>query len=166
VVLRELLQRLVPFNYVIPAESQNDIVDLQSFIESDPYLRTHLPDLVDLSNGAQDKRTPAVNEFSGPSYRVVNFVADLPVRMDRHLGLSPDDAIFADSGSVVFVLTEFQIVDARTAEANEHGENSHERYKERQVQRVKARLMHGMQEEETPAPTLLIGRSDGDLGHD
>jgi uncharacterized protein (TIGR04552 family) len=167
VVLRELLQRLVPFNYVIPAESQNDIVDLQAFIESDPYLRTHLPDLLDLSNGAQDKRSPMANEFSGPSYRVVNFVADLPIRMDRQVGLSPDDPILADSGSVVFVLTEFQIVDLRTAQANEQGENSHERYKERQVQRVKSRLMHGMQEEETPAPTLaLSGRSDGDLGHD
>jgi len=34
------------------------------------------------------------------------------------------------------------IVDARTAEANEIGENSHERYKERQIMRVKARLAH------------------------
>jgi uncharacterized protein (TIGR04552 family) len=167
-VLRELLQRLVPFNYVIPAESQNDIVDLQSFIEQDPYLRSHLPDLLDLSNVAQDKRNiPTVNEFSGPSYRVVNFVADLPVRVDKYLGLSADDPIFADTGSVVFVLTEFQIVDMRTSQANEQGENSHERYKERQVLRVKARLMHGMQEEETPGPTIdLSGRSDGDLGHD
>ena len=166
-VLRELLQRLVPFNYVIPGESQNDIVDLQSFIENDPYLRAHLPDLLDLSNVAQDKRIPTVNEFSGPSYRVVNFVADLPVRMDKYLGLSPDDPIFADTGSSVFVLTEFQIVDLRTSKANEQGENSHERYKERQVLRVKARLMHGMQDDETPGPTLdLSGRSDGDLGHD
>lgn len=166
-VLRELLQRLVPFNYVIPGESQNDIVDLQSFIERDPYLRTHLPDLLDLSNVAQDKRSPTANEFSGPSYRVVNFVADLPVRMDRYLGLAPDAPIFADTGNSVFVLTEFQIVDLRTSKANEQGENSHERYKERQVLRVKARLMHGMQDEDTPGPVLdLTGRSDGDLGHD
>jgi uncharacterized protein (TIGR04552 family) len=166
-VLRELLQRLVPFNYVIPAESQNDIVDLQSFIEGDSYLRAYLPDLLDLSNGSQDKRSAAANEFSGPSYRVVNFVADLPVRMDRQMGLSPVDPIFSDVGSVVFVLTEFQIVDLRTSQANDLGENSHERYKERQVLRVRARLMHGMQEEETPAPALdLAGRSDGDLGHD
>jgi uncharacterized protein (TIGR04552 family) len=166
-VLRELLQRLVPFNYVIPGESQNDIVDLQSFIEADPYLRSHLPDLLDLSNVTPDKRSPTVNEFSGPSYRVVNFVADLPVRIDRFLGLSPSDPIFTDTGSSVFVLTEFQIVDLRTSQANEQGENSHERYKERQVLRVKARLMHGMQDEETPGPALdLSGRSDGDLGHD
>ncbi len=166
-VLRELLQRLVPFNYVIPGESQNDIVDLQSFIENDPYLRAHLPDLLDLSNVTPDKRGPTTNEFSGPSYRVVNFVADIPVRMDSYLGLSPDDPIFADTGNSVFVLTEFQIVDLRTSKANEQGENSHERYKERQVLRVKARLMHGMQDEESPSVTPdLSGRSDGDLGHD
>ncbi|HEX7499984.1 MAG TPA: TIGR04552 family protein [Polyangia bacterium] len=166
-VLRELLHRLVPFNYVIPGESQNDIVDLQAFIERDPYLRAHLPDLLDLSNLTPDKRTPLVNEFSGPSYRVVNFVADLPVRMDKHLGLSSEDPLFADTGSVVFVLTEFQIVDVRTAQANEQGENSHERYKERQATRVRGRLMHGMQDDENGGPVLdLTGRQDGDLGHD
>jgi len=166
-VLRELLQRLVPFNYVIPAESQNDIVDLRAFIERDPSLRGHLADLVELSNMTADKRSPQVNEFSGPSYRVVNFITDLPVRVDKHLGLPPDDPLFADTGNVVFVLTEFQIVDARTSQANELGENSHERYKERQVMRVKARLMHGMQDEDTGGPVLdLSGRQDGDLGHD
>jgi uncharacterized protein (TIGR04552 family) len=166
-VLRELLQRLVPFNYVIPSESQNDIVDLQSFIEGDTYLQTHLSDLLDLSSEAPDKRPPLVNEFSGPSYRVVNFVADLPVRIDKHLGLASDDPLFSDTGNVVFVLTEFQIVDVRTSRANEQGENSHERYKERQATRVKARLMHGMQDEDTGGPVLdLSGRQDGDLGHD
>lgn len=166
-VLRELLQRLVPFNYVVPGESQNDIVDLQAFIERDPELHGHLPELLALSNIAPDKRTPITNEFSGPSYRVVNFVADLPVRIDKHLGIAPDDPLLADTGPVVFVLTEFQIVDLRTSESNELGENSHERYKERQSTRVRARLMHGMQEDDNGAPTLdLIGRQDGDLGHD
>ncbi len=166
-VLRELLQRLVPFNYVIPAESQNDIVDLQSFVERNPTLRGHLADFLELSNETPDKRSLQANEFSGPSYRVVNFVADLPVRVDKQLGLAPDDPIFAETGNVVFVLTEFQIVDARTSEANELGENSHERYKERQVMRVRARLMHGMQDEDTGGPVIdLTGRQDGDLGHD
>jgi uncharacterized protein (TIGR04552 family) len=165
-VLRELQNRLVPFNYVIPGEAQNDIVDLQGFIERVPYLRSLLPELLDMSD-VPDRRSPLTNEFSGPSYRVVNFVADLPVRIDKHLGLSPDDPLFTDAGVVVFVLTEFQIVDLQTAQANEQGENSHTRYKERQASRVRARLMHGMQDEETAGPTLdLTGRQDGDLGHD
>jgi uncharacterized protein (TIGR04552 family) len=166
-VLRELVQRLVPFHYVIPGESQNDIVDLQSFIEGSSSLRPHLPALLDLSTVAPDKRAPAANEFSGPSYRVVNFVADLPVRVDKHLGIAPDDPLLADTGPVVFVLTEFQIVDGQTAHANEQGENSHDRYKERQATRVRARLMHGMQDEENGTPAIdLSGRQDGDLGHD
>jgi uncharacterized protein (TIGR04552 family) len=88
--------------------------------------------------------------------------------MDKFLNRSPDDQLFAENGSVVFVLTEFQIVDAHTAESNEIGENSHERYKERQIMRVKARLAHGMKEEEERTPQLLdlTGRQDGDLGHD
>jgi uncharacterized protein (TIGR04552 family) len=165
-VLRELVQRLVPFNFVIPGESVNDIVDLHGFVERSSNLSHHLADLLDLSRVAADRRSPLINEFSGPSYRVVNFVADLPVRMDKFLCRLPDDPLFADNGAVVFVLTEFQIVDARTAEANELGENSHRRYKERQITRVKARLSHGMQDEEAPPSIDLSGRQDGDLGHD
>jgi uncharacterized protein (TIGR04552 family) len=166
-VTSELLQRLVPFNYVIPGETQNDIVDLHGLMDRDPSLRRHLPDVLDMSNITPDRRSALVNEFSGPSYRVLNFVADLPVRMDKHLGLSQDDPLFADTGPVVFVLTEFQIVDLRTAKTNEQGENSHERYKDRQMQRVKARLMHGVQEDDSGGPVIdLSSRQDGDLGHE
>lgn len=171
-VVRELVQRLVPFNYVIPGQSVNDIIDLRQIIEGDEPLRRFMPELVDLSNVAGDKRVPILNEFSGPSYRVINFVADLPVRMDKYLCRAPGDPLFAESGAVVFVLTEFQIVDTRTASANEDGENSHHRYKERQLNRVRARLMHGMKDEDSattgehrPAPNLA-GRQDGDLGPD
>jgi len=88
--------------------------------------------------------------------------------MDKFLCRAPGDPLFSESGSVVFVLTEFQIVDARTAASNEAGENSHERYKERQMNRVRARLMHGMKEkeEEPPppsSPSILSRPQDGDL---
>jgi uncharacterized protein (TIGR04552 family) len=171
-VLRQITEKLIPFNYVIPGQSVNDIVDLRATIEASPLLRGHLPDLLDLSQVAGDKKAPVQNEFSGPSYRVINFVADLPVRMDKYLCRAPGDPLFAESGAIVFVLTEFQIVDARTSASNESGENSHERYKERQVNRVKQRLLHGMKEKEEEAapatppvlpPTFLSRPSDGDL---
>ena len=122
-VLRELLQRLVPFNYVIPGESQNDIVDLQAFIERDPVpARPSCPTCSTLSNVTPDKRTPLTNEFSGPSYRVVNFVADLPVRIDKHLrARRPTIRCSPIPAPVVFVLTEFQIVDLRTAAGQRTG---------------------------------------------
>jgi uncharacterized protein (TIGR04552 family) len=142
-VLREVADRLVPFNYVVPGQSQNGIVDLRRVIDSSPSLARHLPDLLDLSSVAADKAPTPQNEFSGPSYRIINFVADLPVRIDKFLCRAPDDPLFTENGAVVFVLTEFQIIDVKTASRNESGENSHSRYKERQLQRVRARLMHG-----------------------
>lgn len=146
-VLREVAQRLVPFNYVIPGQSVNDVIKLRETLESSPALAKFLPELTDLAAVAGDKRPAPQNEFSGPGYRVINFVADLPVRMDKFLCRAPDDPLFVENGTVVFVLTEFQIIDARTAELNEAGDNSHEKYKERQFARVKARLMHGIKEE-------------------
>jgi uncharacterized protein (TIGR04552 family) len=146
-VLRELVQRLVPFNYVIPGQSVNDIIKIRETLARSPALQRFLPEITDLAAVAADKKPTPQNEFSGPGYRVINFVADLPVRIDKYLCRPPDDPLFAENGCVVFVLTEFQIIDARTAEGNERGENSHEKYKERQFARVKARLMHGMKDE-------------------
>ncbi len=145
--MRELTQRLIPFNYVIPGQSVNDIIRIRETLDRSPALRRFLPEITDLAAVAADKRPSPQNEFSGPGYRVINFVADLPVRMDRFLCRTPDDPLFSESGTIVFVLTEFQIIDARTAENNESGENSHEKYKERQMTRVKQRLMHGMKDE-------------------
>jgi uncharacterized protein (TIGR04552 family) len=146
-VMRELTQRLVPFNYVIPGQSVNDIIKIRETLGKSPALARFLPDITDLAAVAADKKPSPQNEFSGPGYRVINFVADLPVRMDKYLCRPADDPLFAENGTIVFVLTEFQIIDARTAENNESGENSHEKYKERQFARVKARLMHGMKDE-------------------
>jgi uncharacterized protein (TIGR04552 family) len=52
----------------------------------------------------------------------------------------PRAEIPADLAHVVFVLTEFQIADKRTAEQNEQGASSHEAYKARQNERVRMRL--------------------------
>ena len=146
-VLRELTQRLIPFNYVIPGQSVNDIIKIRETLARSPALQQFLPDITDLAAVAADKRPSLLNEFSGPGYRVINFVADLPVRIDKYLGRLPDDPIFAEHGTIVFVLTEFQIIDARTAAENERGDNSHDKYKDRQAARVKARLMHGMKDD-------------------
>jgi uncharacterized protein (TIGR04552 family) len=146
-VLRELVQRLVPFNYVIPGQSVNDLIKIRETLALSPALQRFLPEITDLAAVAADKKPTVANEFSGPGYRVINFVADLPVRIDTYLCRTPDDPLFTEHGTVVFVLTEFQIIDARTAENNERGDNSHDKYKERQFARVKARLMHGMKDD-------------------
>jgi uncharacterized protein (TIGR04552 family) len=141
-MLIELAHRLVPFNYVIPGESVNGVLDFKRLVARTPALTRHAADLAADDPGDADGAGSGGNEFSGPAYRVINFVADLPVRMDEYL-MQISDQHHADLGTTIFVLTEFQVLDADTAAINESGENSHSAYKERQSTRVKARLTGG-----------------------
>ena len=77
--------------------------------------------------------------FSGGSYRMINFIADFPVRIDHLV----DVRYGALLGRTVFVMVEFQVIDRQTARANEEGENAHRLYKERQRAVVEARLRKG-----------------------
>ena len=71
-----------------------------------------------------------------------SFVVDMPVRVPQKvLDKAPPAA--ANLGPVVFVLVEFQLVDHDTELANESGEASHARYKERQRTAVRDRLQLG-----------------------
>lgn len=137
-VLVEFHRRLLPFNYVIPGESHNSLLALGDLLSSVPSLARLKERLV----GAQQSET-GQNEFSGKGYRVVNFVADLPIRMDPEtVNLVPSED-GRDLGDIIFVLTEFQIVDIETARTNELGDRSHLAYKARQHERVKQRLSGG-----------------------
>jgi len=140
-VLRELCHRLIPFNYVVPGQSLNQLVPFRSLLDDTSLGRFRH----DLQAGldAEEKGAKGDNEFSGPTYRVINFVADLPVRLDR--ALPRTDGLYDQLGPVVFVLAEFQVVDRAMAQDNDRDENSHDRYKQRQAQRVFARLTRGLQ---------------------
>ena len=114
-MLRELLCRLIPFNYIIPGQAVNRLPPFARILDEHPSLRRHLENLQpdsELSLGE-----PSVNQFSAEGYRVINFVADLPLRrrrLMRHMsGKCDSDDI--DPRGVVYVLTEFQVADAQTA---------------------------------------------------
>jgi uncharacterized protein (TIGR04552 family) len=139
-VMRELCHRLIPFNYVVPGQSLNQLVPFRKLLEETSLSRYR--DDLQAELDAEEKAVKGDNEFSGPTYRVINFVADLPVRLDRVLART--DALYDQLGPVVFVLAEFQVVDRATAEDNDRGENSHDRYKQRQTQRVFSRLTRGL----------------------
>ena len=154
-VLLELMHRLVPFNYIIPGESVNGILPFRPLLEEAPQLKRHVDGLqTELEGDETDK--VAGNEFSGAAYRVINFVADLPIRVDSYvdaLGGSADEL-----GRIIFVLTEFQVMDVETARQNELGDSSHAAYKERQHVRVKARLTGGsraLRERASPATAAI-----------
>jgi uncharacterized protein (TIGR04552 family) len=123
-MLATLARQLIPFNYIVPGESVNQLVDLADLKVADEV------------NGHQPTEVP-FNEFSGPEYRIINFVADLPLRLER---LVPKHEIDPALSHVVFVLTEFQVCDKATALRNESGASSHEAYKQRQHERVRMRL--------------------------
>ena len=126
--LRILLHRCIPFNYIVPGQTVNTLIDLDS-------LKVLQQEGFDTEDGAA---TPASNEFSGKGFRLLNFIADLPVRVDS---LLPASGNGDNRNHVVFVTAEFQVMDKGTAEANEQGENSHTQYKHRQHQHVRVRLL-------------------------
>jgi uncharacterized protein (TIGR04552 family) len=132
-MLATLTRQLLPFNYVVPGESLNQLVDLGELLYAqamaDPEERAHA--------AARSAPGLSLNEFSGPDYRIINFVTDLPLRVDRLLAKRE---IPPDLSHVIFVLTEFQIADKATALQNESGASSHEAYKARQHERVRMRL--------------------------
>jgi uncharacterized protein (TIGR04552 family) len=139
-VLHEFLHKLIPFNYLIPGQTVNGILPFRHMLDRTAgYAR--FSDQLQMDLDTEEADGNGSNEFSGPTYRVINFVADLPVRIDQFLCRVPGQE--NELGAVIFVLTEFQVMDAETARANEAGENSHTKYKARQHERVKFRLSQG-----------------------
>jgi uncharacterized protein (TIGR04552 family) len=138
-VLLYLSERLFPFNYVVPGQSTNTIFHFRSYCERDPHLRALVRDL---QAGVDDGLTLGNNTFSDQSYRVIHFVVDLPVRLPPEIMELAPPAAWA-LGPIIFVLCEFQIIDRETEAANELGDASHAKYKERQKVAVMRRLKLG-----------------------
>lgn len=134
-VLEYLTRALFPFNLVVPSQTDNSLINLEEEIISRPPLRPLADKLLLPPNGRHARSRS--NPFSGENFRVLNFVVDLPLRIDAHL---PPEDMRPGRPRIVFTWVEFQIMDSATAHENERGENSHERYKLRQRQKVLRRL--------------------------
>ncbi len=145
-VLLYLSERLFPFNYVVPQQSTNTIFHFKTYCDGHPHLRK----MVESFQGqVDDDLTPGDNRFSAPTYRVIHFVADVPVRLPVSvMQLAPPGS--ESLGPVVYLLCEFQLVDAETEAANESGEASHSAYKQRQREAVFRRLRLGSREPTDP----------------
>jgi uncharacterized protein (TIGR04552 family) len=141
-VVLHLTENLFPFNYAVPGQTQNSLVRFTDLIAAHPA-GSRIAGQMQLPPDLERKDPAAPrNEFSGKHFRVLNFVVDLPVRIDDLL--PPLDPMADELGRVVFTLVEFQVVDAETALRNEEGDASHERYKRRQLKRVLRRLSRGL----------------------
>jgi uncharacterized protein (TIGR04552 family) len=139
-VLHHLASSLFPFNYVVPGQTQNTLVRFGDVIAGHPDAGALVAGLQAPLDVEAGDPTP-LNEFSGEDFRVLNFVVDLPVRIDD---LLPAGGALDDLGRIVFALVELQVVDVETARANEGGDASHERYKNRQSKKVLRRLSRGL----------------------
>jgi uncharacterized protein (TIGR04552 family) len=138
-VLLYLTERLFPYNYVVPGQSTNTIFHFRTYCEKNP----HLKKMVERFQGElDDELTPGDNRFSAPNYRVIHFVTDVPLRVPAHLmELAPPGS--ESLGPIVYMLCEFQLLDAESEGANEGGDASHEAYKTRQRDAVRRRLRLG-----------------------
>ena len=138
-LLSRITRELLPFNYIVPDKSVNLLVNFSALMESHQSYRD-AADKLQVNLGYEESRIHALNEFSGMSYRCINFVADVPIRVPLDL-MNEDNR---DLGFVIFALAEFQLFDRKTDIDNQKGENKHEAYKARQVDVVRERLALGI----------------------
>ena len=140
-LLARMTSELFPYNYVAPGQAVNLLVNFTALIESHEEYRRQAAEL-QLELGHEEQSLHYLNEFSGPTFRVVSFIVDVPLRV-------PEDLLKMTTereglGKVIFGLAEMQVVDKLTNEENTKGENRHERYRARQLMKVRDRLERGM----------------------
>ena len=134
-VLAWMARDLFPFNYVVPGESHNNLLDPSTLIARIP---------ADERREAVERAIPfsstfTKNEFSGSSYRAINWITDYAVRIPERV----ENPYEMELGRVGYVNVEFQLIDEATARTNEEGDNAHPVYKARQYKRVARRLKRG-----------------------
>jgi uncharacterized protein (TIGR04552 family) len=126
---------------VVPSQTENTLIDLAEIVDKHHFLREHVPHLPLPLRRKPSRRALTGNPFSSSNYQALNFVVSLPVRIDAYL--SPDDHRLSRQ-RIVFSWVELQILDRDTAEKNEQGDSNHEKYKQRQRNRVLSRLSKGL----------------------
>ncbi len=140
-VVSYMSKHLFPFNYTVPGESHNSIFDFPSIARIHPSIKAMVPKFqVDLK--FENEMRPPINTNTSDAFRTINFVVDVPIRIDTALlqCRSVDPAVLP---GIVHVLTEFQIVDRISHARNEDGEASHEKYEARRLAKIRERLLHG-----------------------
>jgi uncharacterized protein (TIGR04552 family) len=141
-VLYFLTQRLFPFNFLVPGQTENSLLPFKALLRDFPHFGAHAHEL-HLDLDFEDREAVSNNIFSGSQYRMLNFVVDVPLRLDEWLP-PPELDRRERKGRIGFTLVEFQMVDAETAKANEQGDSAHARYKHRQKLSVLRRLSRGL----------------------
>lgn len=138
-----LSRNLFPFNYVLAKESYNTLFPFASYCKEHPHL-AQLVEELQINSRAEDALQPMSNAHSSPRYRVVHWVADMPLRIADFGNAYNTDGINPVPRPIIYVRAEIQILDRRTHRINERGHASHRRYKARQSEYVAQRLKVGI----------------------
>src|SRR5438874_1514428 len=111
-VLVRLCDLLIPFNFVVPGQTQNTLLSFRKLIHDWPDLKALAPELLGglhLEDHDRREADPSrADEVSGDSYKVVDFVCDLPVHL-------PQRAIEPADGRIAYSMVALQAL-ARTAQ--------------------------------------------------
>ncbi len=150
-----LMSRVLPFNHVLERESVNNLVDLDEWLARQENLRP-LVEAMSPPAATGERAKGSLNEFSSNTFRIINFVIEIPVRLDLMFGQTSREYSHR-TGRIVYVQAEMQVVDRLTAYHNERGENSHELYKQRQEKAADRRLKWG---------SLAVGREGLDVAQE
>ncbi len=137
-----LTQRLIPFNFVVPNQTENTLIRFKELVSQYPNFERYARHL-HLDLDYEEREIHSGNVFSGSTFQILNFVADVPIRLDAFLP-PPEHDDRARKGRITLATCEFQIADETTARQNEEGENSHDAYKQRQRDVVLKRLSTGL----------------------
>jgi len=140
-VVSYMSRHLFPFNYTVPGESHNSIFDFPALAKNDPTIKPMVPKF-QVGLKFENEMRPPVNPNTIETFRTINFVVDLPIRIKKQ-GLQSWSSGSSVSSRIVHVPTEFQIVDQISHARNECGDGSHEKYEARRMAKVRERLLHG-----------------------
>lgn len=157
-VINFLARNLFPFNYVLAGESYNTLLPFFSFCSEHEHL-AKLLDKLQLDPNLEDRMQPLTNEHTSPRYKVVHWVADLPLRVPDFQNAYLTDGINPIPRPILYVRAELQILDRRAHRENERGDASHRRYKTRQREAVAERLKVGLRQPVEGADELSGGGS-------
>jgi uncharacterized protein (TIGR04552 family) len=135
-----LSKNLFPFNYILSGESYNTLFSLDQYIAKHPHLSKLSKNMQDLSTQKATSPMPNENIYSSPEYKVVHWVADMPVRINHYENAYMTDGVNPVPRPVLYIRAEIQILDRKTHKANERGHASHKLYKARQLDSVLRRL--------------------------
>lgn len=143
-VINYLSRNLFPFNYALSSESYNSLLPFGLFCQEHPHLRKLAKNL-QIDAEVDNRQMPQTdNTHSSPDYRVVHWVADMPLRIPDFADAFITDGVDPVPRPIVYIRTELQILDREAHRFNERGDAAHAKYKDRQRKTVKNRLKLGL----------------------